>query len=108
MIRRLLIVSLLALAPVAPAHAGPAACVAGNGFPVCAGTCFAGDPISVRAVGTSGSQAIARCGGVEARCTIFLAPTCTSSTVIATSSGPLTCGGSAEVVVCSVGTQIQN
>ena len=106
MTRKLCLAALLALAPVAPAHAGPAACVAASGFPVCAGTCFSGDQVSVRAVGTSGSQAIARCGGVEARCTIFLAPTCTA-TARATSSGPLTCGGTAEVVVCSVGIQAQ-
>lgn len=101
--RRLLLAAILAAVPVAPAHAGPAECVVADGFPVCVGTCSFNDVITVRAVG--GGSGTASCGGATASCFAFRG-TCTDS-ARATGSGSLTCSGSAQLVVCSVGTQTQ-
>lgn len=86
--------------PVAPAQAGPAACVVTAGFPVCAGTCRPGDPITVVAAPFS-STGTASCGGTSVSCTAFKVP-CSNSGV-ASGSGALQCSGSAPVVVCVVG-----
>lgn len=99
--RRLLLAGLLALAPVAPASAGPATCTVTNGFPVCAGTCRSGDTISVRVVGIG--QGVASCGGVSPDC--YSARVSCTDSATATSSGALTCSGaSSAVVFCTAST----
>ncbi|HVF04342.1 MAG TPA: hypothetical protein VNA20_05855 [Frankiaceae bacterium] len=90
----------IAALPVAPAQAGPAVCVVTAGFPVCAGTCRAGDPITVVAAPFS-STGTASCGGTTVSCTAFKVP-CTDSGT-ASGSGALQCSGSAPVVICIVG-----
>ena len=87
--------------PVGPAQAGPAYCVVTAGFPVCAGTCRPGEPVSVQATGSGGTYGAASCGGATPRCTVFRV-TCSDSGT-ATGSGALTCSGTAQLVVCSVG-----
>ena len=100
--RLLLAASVLALVPAVPAHAGPAACVVARGFPVCAGTCSPSDPITVVGVSASGAQtAAASCGGGTASCITFRF-VCTGSAA-SSGSGALSCGGSADIVVCTVG-----
>jgi hypothetical protein len=104
--RRLLLAGLLAAGaalPVSPAHAGPAACVVVSGFPACAGTCRAGDPITVVAMGQGGGiGGEARCGGGDAGCTVFRLACRGDGT--ATGSGTLQCDGDADVIICLVGT----
>ncbi|HWL35196.1 MAG TPA: hypothetical protein VNQ77_03295 [Frankiaceae bacterium] len=106
--RRLLLAGLLAAAaiPAAPAHAGPAACVTAANFPVCAGTCSPGDPITVIVVGVS-AYGRASCGGGQADCAAFKTP-CIDTTGRATGSGQLTCSGTAPVVICLVGITAAN
>lgn len=102
--RRLLLAAASAVAlavPATPADAGPAACVVTAGFPVCAGTCRPGDPITVVAVGTGAQNGTASCGGSSTSCTAFRLP-CRSSTT-ASGSGQLSCSGTAPVVICIVG-----
>lgn len=100
--RLLLAAALLAALPAAPASAGPAACAVASGFPVCAGTCSSGDPVTVVALGVG--QGVARCGGnVAADCPAFRG-VCTGSGT-APSGGALTCGGSSAVVLCFAGIQ---
>lgn len=102
--RRLLFAGLLAVSaavPTTPAVAGPAYCVVTAGFPVCAGTCRPGEPVSVQATGSGGTYGTASCGGASAHCTVFRV-TCSDSAT-ATGSGSLSCSGTAQVVVCSVG-----
>jgi hypothetical protein len=97
-VRRLLLACLLAAVPAVPAAAAPAACVATNALPVCAGTCLAGETISVRVVGNA--TGTVSCGGTTTSCLAFRA-TCTASG-IAASSGPLTCtvSGGTGVAYC--------
>ena len=99
--RRLLLASLLlaAAAGAPPASAGPAVCVVTSGFPVCAGTCQRGESVGVTAIGGGGS---ASCGGATASC--FDIVRCSASST-ATGSGSLSCGGSAIVVICTVGSR---
>ena len=106
--RRLLLAALVAAAaiPAGPAHAGPAVCVSAVGFPVCAGNCAPGDPITVIVVGTSAQNGSATCGGGEARCTAFRLPCIGSDT--AGGSGALNCSGTAPVVICLVGISAAN
>jgi hypothetical protein len=84
--RRLFLACLLAAVPAVPASAQPGACVATSALPVCAGTCRAGDVISVTAVGATGTVS---CGGTTRSC-FPDSGTCTASG-FALSSGPLTC-----------------
>ena len=99
--RRLLVAALVAAAtiPAVPAQAGPAACVQAAGFPVCAGTCSFGDPLTVIVLGNGDGRA--SCGGGSADCFAFRG-VCTSSGQ-AGGSGALRCSGSAPVVICLVG-----
>ena len=102
--RRLVLAGLLGLAaalPAAPAHAGPAACVVTAGFPVCAGNCAPGDPITVIAIGTGATTGTASCGGSSVSCTAFRG-VCTR-TGTTSGSGALSCRGTATVVICLVG-----
>ena len=101
--RRLLLAGALALTaavPAAPASAGVGACVVAVNFPVCAGTCSAGDTVTVIVVGTSAQNGTASCGGASPDCTAFRVP-CTESET-ASGSGALSCSGSAPVVICLV------
>lgn len=102
--RLLLATAVLALVPAVPAQAGPAACVRASGFPVCAGTCQAGDQITVYAADTDARQGIARCGGAQADCYTFRFAC--SGAATAGSSGSLTCGGDARLVICFVSTAV--
>jgi hypothetical protein len=86
--RRLLLAALLLAVPAVPASASPAECVATSSLPVCAGTCRAGETISVTSVGAF-AHGTANCGGAAASCSAFRG-SCTD-TATATSSGPLTC-----------------
>ena len=102
--RRLLLAAAalsVAALPAAPASAGPAACVVAEGFPVCAGTCSPGDPITVVAVGLSAESGTASCGGSSVSCNAFRVPCRRSATT--SGSGALRCSGTAPVVICLVG-----
>lgn len=104
--RRLLLAGLLAAAaiPLGPAHAGPAACVVAEGFPVCAGNCANGDPVTVIVLGVGSGTA--SCGGADATCYGFRG-VCTTGDQ-ASGPGALSCGGSAPVVICLVGITAAN
>ena len=106
--RRLLLAGLLAAAaiPASPAHAGPAVCVTAANFPVCAGTCSPGDPITVIVLGVS-ARGTASCGGGEADCTAYKVP-CIDTSGRASGSGQLNCSGTAPVVICLVGITAAN
>ena len=105
MMRRLLLaaaVAAVAAVPIAPAHAGPAACVVTSGIPVCAGNCSTGDPVDVYVVGVGSGTAY--CGGSAAASCPSFRGACTGSGR-APSGGALTCRGTAPVVICVVGIQ---
>lgn len=101
--RRLLLAAAIAATaalPAGPAHAGPAVCVVTAGFPVCAGNCSPGDPLTVVVVGAS-ATGTASCGGGTAQCNAYKLP-CVGSGQ-ASGSGALSCSGTAPVVICLVG-----
>jgi len=100
--RRLLVTlaCVVAAVPAAPASASPAECVATPSLPACAGTCRAGETISVTAYGQN-VAAHASCGGTTVSC-FTVRPSCSNSGTAA-SSGPLTCTVTGNAVaICDV------